>query len=155
MIERLQEKNKLDIFDFVNTTKDVCHDFYVTIEKSRIFLKDINLIKKVLQKQEIYGVYENGLQGLLMIYREKGFRPYIKILAVNRFFENKLLKYLIWNFADEDLFVKVKKLNGLAKQLLRYGFEFQGDRGEEILLHRKKQKISRKIGEDKDDEYSS
>ena len=154
MIERLKPKQSLDFLEFVSRASDIHNDFYITINKVRTFFQDLRLIKKVVETQEVYALWEKELKGILIIYREKGFRPYIKILASSVKMQSDLVKYLIWNFSNKDLYIKLKKQNSLVKTLQRYGFIFAGDRGIEILLFRKGDKELRKIG-DKDDNNSN
>ena len=84
MIKRLNQKNRADIVEFIKKDYDKFKDFYITHERKRLFLTDSKLVEKLLKKQEIYGVYDTELKGLLMIFREKNFRPYIKILGLNK-----------------------------------------------------------------------
>lgn len=149
MIRRLNHKDSLSFLDFILRVKDLYEDFYITQERNRIFFKDLYTIKKLLDKQEVYGFFEEELKGILIIYREKGFRTYIKILTENRNIENKFIKFLMWNFTDIDLYAKLKKNNSLSKylQLINratqkplFGFVTLGSRGDEILLYRKGEK---------------
>ena len=137
MIQRLSYKKKLDVYCFVTSVIDRFNDFYVTVDKNRLFLKDLNLIEKILLKQEVYAAIDKEIDGMLMVYREKGFRPYVKVLAKDGKTGSDLIKFLIWNFATQDLFVKIKKSNPLVRILQRYGFIQLGDRGLEVLLTRK------------------
>jgi hypothetical protein len=81
----------------------------------------------------------------LIVYKEKGFRPYIKILSENRHAESSLIKYLMFNFSEQDLYIKLKKDNPLAKYIKYFGFVPTGDRGLEVLLFRKGIKILHKM----------
>jgi hypothetical protein len=137
MIKRLNQKNRADIVEFIKKGFDKFEDFYITHDRKRLFLTDSKLVEKLLKKQEIYGLYDSDLKGLLMIFREKNFRPYIKILSSNKESNKKLITFLIYNFAEQDLYCKFKKLNPLTEIIQKYGFIFQGDRGQEILLFRK------------------
>jgi len=137
MIKRLNQKNICDIVEFVKKDYDKFEDFYITSDRKRLFLNDSRLVKKLLKKQEIYGIYDKELEGLLMIYREKTYRPYIKILSINKDVAKKLIAFLMFNFAEQDLYCKFKKQNPLTVIIQKYGFIFQGDRGQEILLFRK------------------
>lgn len=145
MIERLTKRNKMDVYEFVQRVKDRHQDFYVTHENQRLFLTDLIFIGKLLDKQEIYSVYDRGVKGLMIVYKEKGFRPYIKILTETRKAESALIKYLMMNFSEQDLYIKLKKENPLAKFIRYFGFIPQGDRGLEILLFRKGIKILHKM----------
>jgi hypothetical protein len=145
MIERLTKRNMMDVYEFVQRVKDRFQDFYITHDNQRLFLTDFKAIKKLLEKQEVYSVYDKGVKGLMIIYKEKGFRPYIKLLTETRRAESSLIKYLMMNFSEQDLYIKVKKENPLAKYIKYFGFIQTGDRGLEILLFRKGIRILHKM----------
>ena len=146
MIQRLKERNYLDVYDFLLRVNDVYSDFYVTINKERKFLKgNWDLIKKTLQYQECYGLFDGELKGILIILHEKNFRPYCKLLAENRKYTIDLLKWFRWNFLEQTLFFKLKKENPLSKIILKTGFVKIGDRGSEILFEKKGIKDIRKL----------
>lgn len=135
----------MDVYEFVQRVKDRFQDFYITHDNQRLFLTDFKAIKKLLEKQEVYSVYDKGVKGLMIIYKEKGFRPYIKLLTETRRAESSLIKYLMMNFSEQDLYIKVKKENPLAKYIKYFGFIQTGDRGLEILLFRKGIRILHKM----------
>ena len=62
MIERLTNRNVIDVFEFVQRVKDNFEDFYVTHENQRLFLTDLKLISKLIEKQEIYSIYDKGVK---------------------------------------------------------------------------------------------
>ena len=141
MIIKLKQKNLYDIYEFVSRVKDTYEDFYITTNKQRVFLKDLKLIEKILKYQEVIGLEESGeIKGLLIIYREKTFRPYVRILAEKNDYIYDLMKYLNWNFNCE-LFIKCKKANPVSKIAQKFFFNFIGDRGSEILLVKHKREI--------------
>lgn len=138
MIQKLKLQNQVDVYDFLSQINDRFQDFYITKEKERYFLKgNWSLIKKVLQKQEVYGIFNNGLKGLMIIVREKGFRTYIKLLTESNKYYYDLMIYLRFNFMDKELFAKLKINNPLAEILKRKGFINIGMRGKEVLLQKK------------------
>jgi len=138
MIERLKVENNIDVYDFLSRINDRYEDFYITKEKERHFLKNNwSLIDRILEKQEVYGLNKGGLKGLLIIVRDKGFRPYIKILAENSRYTIDILKFLKWNFSEKDLYFKLKKENPLIEQIKKTGFIMIGDRGRELLFLKK------------------
>jgi len=137
MIQRLNISNQVDVKEFIKNTKDYYSELYITYKKERLFLNNEYILEKILKHQEIYGVFEKELTGILLIYREKSYRPYVKILAKDRDSQSKLIKFLMWNFSEKDLYLKLKKENPLSKYILKFGFVFLGDRGTEILLYRK------------------
>jgi hypothetical protein len=148
MILRLSEKDFLDVLLFSQAGYDRYKDFYITSERERNFLQDEKSVRSLLKKQACYGITEKDLKGMLIIYKEKGFRPYIKILAQNIKIENDLLKFLFWNYGHEDLYMKIKKENSLCRILPKRGFVFQVNRGQEILFFRKGVPKSKKDGEE-------
>jgi hypothetical protein len=138
MIQKLKLQNQVDVYDFLSQVNDRFQDFYITKEKERYFLKgNWSLIKKVLRKQEVYGIYNNGLKGIMIIVREKGFRTYIKLLTESNKYYYDLMIYLRFNFMDKELFAKLKINNPLAEILKRKGFINIGMRGKEVLLQKK------------------
>lgn len=147
MISKINYKNKIDVLEAVTRIKDYSKDFYVTINKERKFLTDLRLIENILNTQEVYASSEKEINGILLIYREKGYRPYVKILAENKDSIRNLIKFLLWNYSEKDLFIKVKKENPVLKIAQIYGFIFSGDRGSEILLFRKGEKRINKLGD--------
>jgi hypothetical protein len=141
MIKKLNYKDSIGVYEFISRTKDVWEDFYITTNKSRIFLKDLKFIEKILKYQDVVGLEESGeLKAILLIYREATFRPYVKILSQKTDYIYDLMKYLNWNFNCE-LFIKVKKTNPVSKIAQKFFFNFIGDRGQEILLVRQKREI--------------
>jgi len=136
MIQKLTIKDRISVYDFIINTKDVYEDMYITENKSRHFLRNLSLINKILKHQEVYGLFEKELQGILLIYRSKGFRPYIKLLAKSNKYYYDLMMFLKFNFNDKELFAKLKINNPLVEILKRKGFINIGMRGKEVLLHK-------------------
>jgi hypothetical protein len=145
MISRLNHKNSIDVYEFVQRTPDSFEDFYITENRGRKFIKDLKTINRILKRQEIYGLIDKELKAIMIIYKEKGFRSYLKILSNKIDYTYDLLKFVNWNFYKKELFIKIKKSNPLFNILRltnklgkpRYGFEFLGSRGSEILLIKK------------------
>lgn len=138
MIQRLTVENKIDVYDFLSRVEDRHQDFYLTEDKSRKFLKnDWSLITKVLLKQEVYGLENNGIKAIMIIVRDKGFRPYVKLLAENSKYTIDMLKFLKWSYFEKDLYFKLKKNNPLSQIIKNTGFIKIGDRGLEDLFFKK------------------
>lgn len=137
MIHQLSKNNILDVYDFILRVKDESKDFYITENRERIFINNIKIIEKLLKKQEIYGIMDGDLKALLIIYREKNFRPYIKILVNENKYAYNLFTYLDWIIGKNEFFIKVKKYNPICKVLQKKRWQFVGDRGQEILYVRK------------------
>ena len=160
MIQRLKQKNLLDLKFFFRDIPDRYKEMYITINKERIFLKDnIYLIEKILKHQEVYGIFDKELKAIMIIYKEKGFRPYLKILAKNEKYYKNLLSYLFWNFSESEIFIKIRKNNpllnnfatkvktreGMEKYIPRKRFIIKGLRGQEILVVKKVFKLVKKF----------
>lgn len=138
MIIRLKIQNKFDVYDFVSRIRDKYEDFYVTKNKERKFLNNNwAIIENILKYQEVYGIIDKDLRGIIVIVRDKGFRPYVKILAENSKYTIDLLKFLKWNFVEQLLFFKLKKNNPLSSMIIKTGFIKIGDRGSEYLFEKK------------------
>jgi hypothetical protein len=138
MIQKLKIQNKIDVYDFLSRINDKYEDFFITKEKERHFLKNNwALIEKILKYQECFGLFDNGLKAVMFIVRDKGFRPYTKLLAENSKYTIDLLKFLKWNYFEKDLYFKLKKENPLSQMIIKTGFIKIGDRGRELLFYKK------------------
>jgi hypothetical protein len=138
MIQRLTKINNIDLIEFLNRIPDKHEDMYVTENKERHYLKNNwSLIKKVLNKQEVYGLFDKEIKTIMIIVHEKGFRTYIKLLSENNKYTIDMLKFLKWNFSEIDLYLKLKKENTLSEQIKKTGFVMIGDRGKELLFFKK------------------
>lgn len=159
MISRLKIKNKTDVYEFLGRVKDNFEDFYITKNKERKFLlNNWSLIEEILLKQEVYGLNSHGLKAIMIIVKDKGFRPYVKLLTENSKYTIDLLKFLKWNFLETDLYFKLKKENPLSEQIKRTGFIMIGDRGRELLFFKKGMKplykiVPKDLREDKNDNH--
>lgn len=138
MIQNLKIKDKNDVYDFFSRVHDKHEDMYITINNERKFFKNNwSLIEKTLSTQEVYGLYNNGLKAIMIIVKNKGFRPYVKLLAENSKYTIDMLKFLKWNFLGQTLFFKLKKSNPLSNMIQKTGFYKIGDRGLECLFEKK------------------
>jgi len=138
MIQRLKLQNQIDVYDFLSRVNDRFEDFYLTKDKERHFLKNnCSLIEKVLKYQEVYGLDNNGLRAIMIIVRDKGFRPYVKLLTENSKYTIDMLKFLKWNYFEQTLFFKLKKENPISNMIIKTGFIKIGNRGRELLFEKK------------------
>lgn len=137
MISRLKIQNKIDMYEFCLRCRDKYEDWYITKNKSRLMINNLSLIETLLQRQEVYGLFQGNLKAVMIIVRDKGFRPYIKLLAENSRYTIDMLKFLKWNFSEKDLYFKLKKENPLIEQIKKTGFVMIGDRGRELLFLKK------------------
>lgn len=147
MIYRLNYKNKIDMYEFCLRYQDKYEDWYITKDKSRLMINNLFLIDRILKTQEVYAIEDKEIDGILLIYRTKNYRPYLKILAKDSKTEWNLLRFLTWNYFDE-IYAKLKTSNPLVRTLqkqnkvtkkLIFGFVSKGLRGKEVLLYRPKQ----------------
>jgi len=154
MIKKLNKTNIQDIYEFVSKVKDKEEDFYITENKQRKFLKEnFKLIEKILKYQEVYGKIEkDNIKAIFIIYKEKGFRPYLKILGETTEDSLDLIKFIKWNFSELEVYCKLKKYNPLTQKLQREGFFPIGSRGKEILLIKKSYKTNKIVAKDKGEE---
>lgn len=144
MIERLKVENWMDLYEFLGRVKDSNKDIYVISKNERYFLKNnLKLIQKVVKEQEIYILREKEIEGIYILYREKGFRLFLKILSEKREVISKLLKHIVWNHNHIEMYIKTKKFNQNIDMFKRFGFIVKGLRdNDEIMLFRpKKEKI--------------
>lgn len=132
MIIRLHEKQLLDCYNFIKDSKSI-DEFYITLNGKRVNLDNLKILKSLLRNQEIYGIYDRRLLGLMLIYREKGFRPYIKLLAENNKQYNNLMIYFRWNMSGE-FYLKIKKNSLMVKVANYYKWQFKGLRDNDELL---------------------
>ena len=146
MIERLKQKHLTDVYEFLSRVNDKNEDFYITINKERKFLRgNWSLIKKVLKYKEVYGLFDRELKGIMIILRDKGFRPYLKLLTEDKETCLNLLRFLRWNFIETELYCKFKKDNPLSYLINRAGFIKIGNRGAETLFLKKGVKQLQKV----------
>lgn len=135
----LSEKDRQELKGLLNEVKDICKDFYITRNVTdRLFIKNnVSLLFGCLAKGDKI-TYNQGGIALLYGFSDKSPRKYIKVLSQDSKLAENLLKVLFWHYKG-DVFAKIKKRNNFLYSLLRkFRFQFEGDRGAEILLHRKK-----------------
>ena len=140
MIKRLTHKNAIDMYEFCLRCQDKYEDWYITKNKTRLMIKDLKLIENLLKTQEVYAIEEKEIKALLLILKEKNYRTYIKVLAEKNDDIYSLFKWLNWNI-NQELYLKVKKVNPISKISQKFFFNFIGDRGSEILLAKHKREI--------------
>jgi len=146
VIERLHKKNVIDVIEFLQRVPDKYEDLYITVDKKRIFLKNnFRLVRKLLKQQEMYGLFVKDMEAIMIIYREKGFRPYLKILSANNKYAIDCIKFIGWNFYEKEFYAKLKIENPLVAVFLKKIFMKIGNRGQEVLLVKKAIKDYHKI----------
>lgn len=149
MIRRLKLKDAISFYDFILRCKDVYEDMYITKNKQRIFFIDLKLIEKILKYQEVYAIEEKEIKAILILVKDKGFRAYIRILVEKKKYIYDLMRFVDWNFNKQEIYLKIKRTNIInnvifkfydkvkKENVYRYGWQFLGNRGLEVLYVRK------------------
>jgi len=151
MIERVTAK-KFESEMLFNEIKDVYEDFFITINNERKFFTDLKTIRfysTLINKGELCFKDDNGY---LLTYglSDKAERKYIKILAKNNDSVRRLLTVFLYDYANIDWFIKIKKFDSIIKVLFSLGFKQNfAPRGNELLLVRQKTSLINLI--DKED----
>jgi hypothetical protein len=155
MFEQLKSKNYLDLLVFSNEVKDLHQDFYITMNNERKYLNDIKVIQHYFENKLKHGeICLSDRKTCFLItwgFSDKNQRKFIKILSIDTNSARKALTCLLYQFGDKEWWVKVKKNNPLLKVYQGMGFNFEGGRGEEVLLVRKADKFRKKFIGDKED----
>ena len=156
MIKQLENDKFVNELMFT-AVKDLYSDFYITLDKERKFLNNIDVLRlytKMLKKGEV--CYHNDDTGFLITYglHDKSDRKYIKVLSKDNAITKKLLISFLYDFGDKDFFLKVKRNNPVGRIAQGLGFVFLGGRGSEILFLRKAKKIFRNPNQRDKDENS-
>ncbi len=134
---KLSKKEQAIINDILIEKSDIYKDFYITRSNLRLFIIDNpHLLYDCLAKGD--GIVYSPDEGMIFVtgFSDNGKRIYIKPLVENAEAGDRLLKVLLWNVKNIDLYAKIKKNNPIKSVLLRNSFSFLGDRGKEILLKR-------------------
>jgi hypothetical protein len=122
MITRLHIKNKIDILEFVE--KNFSTNKYNF---------DMPNIIRLMKTDSIHGIFEHGLQGILIIQKKHKETHTVFLMASDKKYENNLVKFLLWNYGRFDLKIEVNKYNKLLYFLTRRGFN--------IIEHKENTKI--------------
>lgn len=154
MIRKLKTK---DLKNFIYTCqyRDPYSDFYITKNNRRLFLNNLDIAKKVFNDCTKYAekcyIKEEGnnIKAILLIvgYKEKSERKYLKVLAKSKKDVKDLFAFLIWQELPSNVFIKARKTNiNLVKfdertkrykptyAVRRAGFKIIAVRNKEILM---------------------
>ncbi len=154
MIRQLKSTDRSN-FIYYCQNRDSASDFYVTKNNRRIFLNNPKVAKGVFNdcikhSEKCYIKEENGLiVAILLIigYKDKDERKYLKVLSHNKKDVKDLFSYLIWQNLPSNIFVKIHKNNtnfgiydernnrfNLTYSIKKSGFRVIAIREREILL---------------------
>lgn len=136
LIDKLTQENIKKIEKIINNKGLIeslgYKDFYFTKNNLRFFIKEnMSSFFKLIEKGDKIIISEKGIL-YINGYADNFNRKYIKILAKNKEISNELIEFALWKF-DIDLYCKIKKNNPIKDSLIENGFQFYGDRGQEIL----------------------
>lgn len=154
---------KSDLKNFIHycQNRDPYNDFYITKDNKRLFLTNIQIATKIFNDCMKYNERcfikeeNNEIKAILLIigYKDKFPRKYIKVLAQHKNDFRDLFQYLQWQELT-NLFIKVRKNNKnfvkYDEKIKRYkpsyvlrksGFRVIAVRDKEVLL--KKEDIKR------------
>jgi len=149
MIQKINysKKKRYWLVDYLANKGD--HDFYFTLDNSRIYITDDKSINNLF-KNVTYASYStkenNECTGVLVVWKSVGggiTRNYIKIASDDYKIGDMLLKELLWNFNGE-LFAKIRKTSKFVPLFRKFGFRFVGGRGIQILLNKTNRVVKEK-----------
>lgn len=118
MIRKVEKKDRNN-FIFMCQFRDPYSDFYITKNNKRLFLNNTDIAKQVFNNclrynEKCYIKEENDeIKAVLIIvgYKEKTERKYLKILAKNKRDVKDLFAFLIWQELPSNVFIKAHKTN--------------------------------------------
>lgn len=134
---QIGKKEKFFIAGILLEINDLYGDFYLTKERMRLYLKENSeLLFEALKKGDKI-VYEEELGVIFVTGWSDNFpRKYVKILAKDTHSADKLIKRMLWELKNTNLFIKIKLNNPIRQILEKNGFKWKGSRGKEILFCR-------------------
>lgn len=116
---RLLKSSDKNNFIYFCQQRDIYSDFYITKDNKRLFLTDIKVAKNVFNDCMKHGEKciikeeNNEIKAVLLIvgYKDKSVRKYLKILAKSKKDVKDLGAFLIWQNLPANVFIKVRKNN--------------------------------------------
>lgn len=129
MIKRLLFKNKIDIIILFEKAKDFYFEFKDKFTPETVY--------KQLRYSDIFGIFNKELEGILLISKKPKEDRKVYILATNKYYENNLIKFLLWNYGKYNLLIEVNKKNKIGQFLQRRGFYAVQSTNDKIFLLRK------------------
>lgn len=144
MIRNLKAKDKIRFLEYCKEFKDKFEDNYVTIERERKFLNEIKISKQVFtnitKKGDKCIIKEDNdnIKGILIMvgFSDKFPRKYVKCIADSQKDYKDLFDFLLMNYDNLELFMKLKKENLLGNIIQRFKFIPIAFRGKELLFYK-------------------
>lgn len=151
MIRLLKSKDRIRFIDYCKNYKDEFEDNYITVERGRKFFSEKTIANKIFNnimkrgdKCFIYEENEN-IKGIMLIigFSDKFPRKYVKCIADNYNYSFRLFDFLLMNYDNLNLFIKIKRFNPLCKLMKIFKFNKIGLRGRETLFVKAENKYDR------------
>jgi len=161
MIQRYNKKNQWLSSSIVDLTTKYPNDFYITKNNIRHAVKDEKDLNILLNQSTdaYYSENNDDIDGMVLVWKSvinDSKRYYVKLVASSKAVAKKLLTVLVWN-SDKDLWIKIDKQSPYLSLFLYnkiIKFDFYGDRGSQLLLHRKRTRTIMVNQRDKSDDNS-
>lgn len=142
MIRILKAKDKVKFIEYCSEFIDKFEDNYITINRERCFLSNKSISTRVFNNimkrgDKCFILEENGnIKGALIIvgFSDKFPRKYIKCLSYDEKINFKLFDFLLMNYNNIEMYLKIKAINPLCKIINIFNFKSFGFRGKEILF---------------------
>jgi len=138
VITPITYQKTLDVFEFLSKKIDRYNEFYVYLGQEKCYLKNLKEITKALKRRQIYASYKPNMKGLLTVWLAKD-KASIKYIADSNKISNDLIRYLLGNWGDRDLYLTFNKSNPTVKYIQRFGFRLFKIEGNEVILFRVKE----------------
>lgn len=157
--QTLSKKERQNILIQLSEIVDLYSDFYITKDNIRLHIKENpEVLLKSLKKGNKIAYNDKGI-AVVTGYDDGFNRKYIRVLSESRESIDDLIKIIIWNLKNINLYMKVNKKNKLLieekkvehrgktktfyypkKPLKNNNFKFAGYRGNEVLFCRRSYK---------------
>lgn len=140
---QLSKKERAIVSGLLEELTDTYIDFYLTKNNLRLYIKENSELMFEALKNGDKIIYEEELGIIFTTGWSDNFpRKFLKILAKDNHSAGKLVKRMLWELKNTDLYIKIKTNNPIKQILEENGFIFKGYRGKEILLMRIGKKVT-------------
>ncbi len=140
---RKKTQEFLSVLHFIKENPD--SDFYFTKNNGRAWITTEKLFNSFLSNVILNYYYEENdeCKGLIVVWKSESKeqnlkRFYVKLLANSSYVAEGLLRNLSWNYFNE-IFAKIRKDHPYLNLFKKFGWQFRGGRGKQILLRKAKQ----------------
>ncbi len=142
MIRILNSKDKVKFVEYCKEYIDTFEDNYITINRERKFFSEkgiaLSLFHNIMKHGDMCFIKENNnkITGMIIIvgFSDRFPRKYVKCISDSLKDSKDLFDFLIMNYNDRQLFMKIKKSNPICNIITRFKFEECAFRGRELLF---------------------